>query len=174
LCIKYITMSTQIRRTQCWCRRKEVILTLLRLTCSCLTLSPEISNVSDALKYMRGLSQYHLLLCISKTCPFFQSISFSPSIILSYKLFGFFIYLFSLINVIKINVNFVSVSFSLTIHSGAEDLHGNKRTNKKQSSDQEFEDYNLALGVSCLEGYPFRVFRYGIFLLQYWHAYFST
>jgi len=109
------------------------------------------------------VSQKHVL--------FFQSISFSPFVIL---LFKFFIYLFSLINVTKINVNYVSISFSLTIRSGAEDLDGNKRTNKKQSTDQEFENYNLALRESCLKGYPFRVYRYDIFLLQYWHAYFTS
>jgi len=76
--------------------------------------------------------------------------------------------------VTKINVNCVSISFSLTIRSDAEDLDGNKCTNKNQSSDQEFENYNIALRVSCLKGYPVRVFRYDIFLLQYWHAYFST
>jgi len=74
--------------------------------------------------------------------------------------------------VTKINVNYASISFSLTIRSGAEDLDGNKCTTKKQSSDQEFENYNLALRVSYLKGFPIRVFNYDIFLLQYWHAYF--
>ncbi|XP_057951720.1 E3 ubiquitin-protein ligase ORTHRUS 2-like [Malania oleifera] len=43
--------------------------------------------------------------------------------------------------------------------SGGRDLSGNKRTNKEQSSDQEFEKYNEALRVSCREGYPVRVVR---------------
>ncbi|KAJ4848650.1 hypothetical protein Tsubulata_023498 [Turnera subulata] len=34
---------------------------------------------------------------------------------------------------------------------------GLQRTNKEQSFDQEFEKYNEALRVSCLEGYPVRV-----------------
>ncbi|KAJ4832337.1 hypothetical protein Tsubulata_027820 [Turnera subulata] len=41
--------------------------------------------------------------------------------------------------------------------SGGRDLTGNKRTNKEQSFDQEFEKYNEALRVSCLKGYPVRV-----------------
>jgi len=53
--------------------------------------------------------------------------------------------------VTKINVNYASISFSFTIRSSVEDLDGNKRTNKKQSSDQEFENYNFALRVSCLK-----------------------
>ncbi|KAK6930736.1 SRA-YDG [Dillenia turbinata] len=43
--------------------------------------------------------------------------------------------------------------------SGGRDLSGNKRTNKKQSSDQKFEKYNEALRVSCQKGYPVRVVR---------------
>ncbi|KAM0912067.1 hypothetical protein ACQ4PT_013030 [Festuca glaucescens] len=43
--------------------------------------------------------------------------------------------------------------------SGGRDLSGNKRTNKEQSSDQKFENYNAALRLSCLKGYPVRVVR---------------
>ncbi|XP_057480249.1 E3 ubiquitin-protein ligase ORTHRUS 2-like [Actinidia eriantha] len=43
--------------------------------------------------------------------------------------------------------------------SGGRDLSGNKRTNKEQSFDQKFENYNEALRVSCKEGYPVRVVR---------------
>lgn len=43
--------------------------------------------------------------------------------------------------------------------SGGRDLTGNRRTNKKQSSDQKFKSYNEALRVSCCEGYPVRVVR---------------
>ncbi|GFQ03381.1 E3 ubiquitin-protein ligase orthrus 2 [Phtheirospermum japonicum] len=43
--------------------------------------------------------------------------------------------------------------------SGGRDLSGNKRTNKEQSFDQEFEQQNQALRVSCEKGYPVRVVR---------------
>eukprot|EP00898_Chlorokybus_atmophyticus_P000413 jgi/Chlat1/1372/Chrsp119S01790 len=43
--------------------------------------------------------------------------------------------------------------------SGGRDLSGNKRTNKKQSSDQTFTNMNKALLVSCLKGLPVRVVR---------------
>ncbi|CAI9117352.1 OLC1v1018728C1 [Oldenlandia corymbosa var. corymbosa] len=43
--------------------------------------------------------------------------------------------------------------------SGGRDLSGNKRTNKDQSSDQEFKNFNEALRVSCKKGYPVRVVR---------------
>ncbi|XP_061344128.1 E3 ubiquitin-protein ligase ORTHRUS 2-like [Gastrolobium bilobum] len=43
--------------------------------------------------------------------------------------------------------------------SGGRDLSGNKRTNKKQSFDQKFENMNEALRVSCHKGYPVRVVR---------------
>ncbi|KAK4488729.1 hypothetical protein RD792_004509 [Penstemon davidsonii] len=43
--------------------------------------------------------------------------------------------------------------------SGGRDLSGNKRTNKKQSSDQTFFKFNEALRVSCRHGYPVRVVR---------------
>ncbi|KAH6821234.1 Zinc finger RING family protein [Perilla frutescens var. hirtella] len=43
--------------------------------------------------------------------------------------------------------------------SGGRDLDGNRRTNKLQSSDQEFKDGNQALRVSCINGYPVRVIR---------------
>ncbi|MCL7050076.1 hypothetical protein MKW94_015306 [Papaver nudicaule] len=43
--------------------------------------------------------------------------------------------------------------------SGGRDLTGNKRTNKDQTSDQEFKKLNEALRVSCRKGYPVRVVR---------------
>ncbi|GAQ92340.1 Predicted E3 ubiquitin ligase, partial [Klebsormidium nitens] len=43
--------------------------------------------------------------------------------------------------------------------SGGRDLSGNKRTSKEQSKEQVFEKFNLALKVSCREGYPVRVVR---------------
>lgn len=43
--------------------------------------------------------------------------------------------------------------------SGGRDLSGNKRTNKKQSSDQTFTNANQALRLSCKKGYPVRVIR---------------
>uniref|UniRef100_A0A383VGC2 RING-type E3 ubiquitin transferase n=1 Tax=Tetradesmus obliquus TaxID=3088 RepID=A0A383VGC2_TETOB len=43
--------------------------------------------------------------------------------------------------------------------SGGRDLSGNKRTNKTQSFDQEFENMNKALKLSCLRGLPVRVVR---------------
>eukprot|EP01025_Chloroclados_australasicus_P041361 TRINITY_DN4378_c0_g1_i1.p1 TRINITY_DN4378_c0_g1~~TRINITY_DN4378_c0_g1_i1.p1 ORF type:complete len:786 (-),score=106.64 TRINITY_DN4378_c0_g1_i1:1320-3545(-) len=43
--------------------------------------------------------------------------------------------------------------------SGGRDLSGNKRTNKKQSFDQEFKLYNESLRQSCLAGLPVRVLR---------------
>eukprot|EP01024_Parvocaulis_polyphysoides_P030878 TRINITY_DN28054_c0_g3_i2.p1 TRINITY_DN28054_c0_g3~~TRINITY_DN28054_c0_g3_i2.p1 ORF type:complete len:721 (+),score=140.41 TRINITY_DN28054_c0_g3_i2:81-2243(+) len=43
--------------------------------------------------------------------------------------------------------------------SGGRDLSGNKRTNKKQSFDQEFALYNESLRQSCLKGLPVRVVR---------------
>lgn len=43
--------------------------------------------------------------------------------------------------------------------SGGRDLSGNKRTNKIQSFDQEFENMNKALQTSCLRGLPVRVVR---------------
>eukprot|EP00775_Hariotina_reticulata_P002915 gene2915-3202_t len=43
--------------------------------------------------------------------------------------------------------------------SGGRDLSGNKRTNKNQSFDQEFENMNKALKISCLRGLPVRVVR---------------
>lgn len=43
--------------------------------------------------------------------------------------------------------------------SGGRDLSGNKRTNKEQSFDQEFKNFNEALRVSCKKGYPVRVIR---------------
>lgn len=43
--------------------------------------------------------------------------------------------------------------------SGGRDLSGNKRTNKDQSFDQEFKNFNEALRVSCKKGYPVRVIR---------------
>ncbi|CAK8539038.1 unnamed protein product [Lathyrus sativus] len=43
--------------------------------------------------------------------------------------------------------------------SGGRDLSGNKRTNKNQSFDQQFENMNEALRVSCKKGYPVRVVR---------------
>ncbi|ESQ46164.1 hypothetical protein EUTSA_v10000657mg [Eutrema salsugineum] len=43
--------------------------------------------------------------------------------------------------------------------SGGRDLSGNKRTNKKQSFDQEFTKFNEALRLSCKQGYPVRVVR---------------
>jgi len=46
------------------------------------------------------------------------------------------------------------------MNSGGRDLSGNKRTNKDQSFDQKFENYNEALRVSCKKGYPVRVVRY--------------
>lgn len=48
----------------------------------------------------------------------------------------------------------------IVVHgSGGRDLSGNKRTNKDQSFDQTFENYNKALQVSCQKGYPVRVVR---------------
>ncbi|KAE8662083.1 E3 ubiquitin-protein ligase ORTHRUS 1 [Hibiscus syriacus] len=41
--------------------------------------------------------------------------------------------------------------------NGGRDLSGNKRTNKKQSFDQNFVNMNEALRVSCKMGYPVRV-----------------
>ncbi|CAN0890916.1 E3 ubiquitin-protein ligase ORTHRUS 2 [Linum grandiflorum] len=43
--------------------------------------------------------------------------------------------------------------------SGGRDLSGNKRTNKDQAFDQAFSSSNLALKVSCMNGYPVRVVR---------------
>ncbi|GBF96461.1 hypothetical protein Rsub_09260 [Raphidocelis subcapitata] len=43
--------------------------------------------------------------------------------------------------------------------SGGRDLSGNKRTNKEQSFDQEFNLMNEALRLSCIKGYPVRVVR---------------
>ncbi|KAL6559708.1 E3 ubiquitin-protein ligase ORTHRUS 2 [Orobanche gracilis] len=43
--------------------------------------------------------------------------------------------------------------------SGGRDLSGNKRTNKEQSFNQEFEGPNQSLRVSCDKGYPVRVVR---------------
>lgn len=43
--------------------------------------------------------------------------------------------------------------------AGGRDLSGNKRTNKVQSSDQEFEGANKALLKSCSDGLPVRVLR---------------
>eukprot|EP00803_Ostreobium_quekettii_P004869 evm.model.scf_2802.1 EVM.evm.TU.scf_2802.1 scf_2802:4569-18339(+) len=43
--------------------------------------------------------------------------------------------------------------------SGGRDLSGNKRTNKVQSFDQEFQSTNLALKMSCIKGLPVRVVR---------------
>ncbi|KAL6011787.1 hypothetical protein ACLOJK_002252 [Asimina triloba] len=43
--------------------------------------------------------------------------------------------------------------------SGGRDLSGNKRTNKEQSFDQQFNKMNEALRVSCTKGYPVRVVR---------------
>jgi len=43
--------------------------------------------------------------------------------------------------------------------SGGRDLSGNKRTNKVQSFDQEFENMNKALKLSCIKGMPVRVVR---------------
>lgn len=43
--------------------------------------------------------------------------------------------------------------------SGGRDLSGNKRTNKDQSFDQTFKEYNEALRFSCKKGYPVRVVR---------------
>lgn len=43
--------------------------------------------------------------------------------------------------------------------AGGRDLSGNKRTNKVQSSDQEFEGANKALLKSCTDGLPVRVLR---------------
>ncbi|CAJ2636516.1 unnamed protein product [Trifolium pratense] len=43
--------------------------------------------------------------------------------------------------------------------SGGRDLSGNKRTNKNQSFDQQFEKMNEALRVSCQKGYPVCVVR---------------
>ncbi|GAX84579.1 hypothetical protein CEUSTIGMA_g12000.t1 [Chlamydomonas eustigma] len=43
--------------------------------------------------------------------------------------------------------------------SGGRDLSGNKRTNKVQSFDQEFENMNKALKFSCTRGLPVRVVR---------------
>jgi hypothetical protein len=48
---------------------------------------------------------------------------------------------------------------TLLLYSGGRDLSGNKRTNKEQSKEQTFEKFNLALKVSCREGYPVRVVR---------------
>lgn len=50
-------------------------------------------------------------------------------------------------------------SFSWLYGSGGRDLSGNRRTNKEQSFDQKFENYNEALRVSCKKGYPVRVIR---------------
>jgi len=44
----------------------------------------------------------------------------------------------------------------LYIGSGGKDLSGNKRTNKNQSLDQQFENMNEALGLSCQKGYLVR------------------
>ncbi|KAL6576479.1 hypothetical protein OROHE_000260 [Orobanche hederae] len=44
--------------------------------------------------------------------------------------------------------------------SGGRDLSGNKRTNKEQSFNQEFEGPNQSLRVSCDKGYPVRVVSY--------------
>ena len=43
--------------------------------------------------------------------------------------------------------------------AGGRDLSGNKRTNKVQSCDQEFEGANKALLKSCTDGLPVRVLR---------------
>ncbi|XP_030960364.1 E3 ubiquitin-protein ligase ORTHRUS 2-like [Quercus lobata] len=43
--------------------------------------------------------------------------------------------------------------------SGGRDLSGNKRTNKEHSFDQQFENSNEALRLSCRMGYPVRVVR---------------
>lgn len=43
--------------------------------------------------------------------------------------------------------------------SGGRNLSGNKRTNKVQAVDQEFEKSYEALCVSCKKGYPVRVVR---------------
>ncbi|KAI3759564.1 hypothetical protein L6452_07463 [Arctium lappa] len=43
--------------------------------------------------------------------------------------------------------------------SGGRDLTGNRRTNKKQSSDQHFTKCNESLRLSCKKGYPIRVVR---------------
>ncbi|KAI8473693.1 MAG: hypothetical protein J3K34DRAFT_518803 [Monoraphidium minutum] len=43
--------------------------------------------------------------------------------------------------------------------SGGRDLSGNKRTNKEQSFDQEFNLMNEALRLSCIKGLPVRVVR---------------
>jgi E3 ubiquitin-protein ligase UHRF1 len=43
--------------------------------------------------------------------------------------------------------------------SGGRDLSGNKRTNKVQSFNQEFENMNKALMLSCIKGLPVRVVR---------------
>ncbi|AED94446.1 unnamed protein product [Arabidopsis thaliana] len=43
--------------------------------------------------------------------------------------------------------------------SGGRDLSGNKRINKKQSSDQAFKNMNESLRLSCKMGYPVRVVR---------------
>ncbi|KAG1680327.1 hypothetical protein FOA52_015417 [Chlamydomonas sp. UWO 241] len=43
--------------------------------------------------------------------------------------------------------------------SGGRDLSGNKRTNKVQSFDQEFDNMNKALKMSCQRGLPVRVVR---------------
>ncbi|CDP18120.1 unnamed protein product [Coffea canephora] len=45
---------------------------------------------------------------------------------------------------------------------GGRDLSGNKRTNKDQSFDQEFKNFNEALRVSCKKGYPVRVISGGL------------
>lgn len=50
--------------------------------------------------------------------------------------------------------------------SGGRDLSGNRRTNKEQSFDQKFEKLNKALQVSCLKGYPVRVVRYVLMMIQ--------
>jgi E3 ubiquitin-protein ligase UHRF1 len=44
--------------------------------------------------------------------------------------------------------------------SGGKDTAGNKGTNKRQSSDQQFKDRNEALRLSCRKGYPVRVIRF--------------
>jgi len=130
LYIKYITMSPQIRWRKCWCRRKEIILTLPRLTFLSNTLTRDIQCFSCFEIYERSVTTSSSTLYI-KNMSFF-SIHFFLSFCNPFIQF-FFIYVFSFINVSKINVNYVSISISFTIRSGVEDLDGNKRTNKKQS-----------------------------------------
>jgi len=91
---------------------------------NCFEIYERSFTTSSSTLYLKNMSFFSIHFFLSFCNPFIQF---------------FFIYLFSLINVTKINVNYVSISFSLTIHSGAEDLDGNKRTTKKQSYDKSLK-----------------------------------